>query len=667
MKMNKNMSFIKEFSITTDPDVESLYFGALPSEGRYFTKKCKKVSEGQFTIKVEVPKGDLYYHFKNPDDPDNILLDPNNFQIGAKNWHSICRIGTTSFNQIEFVLSNSYFSMINEKQVEVKVISHQKWINTVELIIQVDDANSKEHKLQCVGDINNTKYHRLIINKTEIENRNFYFKIYTDDDIFNYDTTLQLSKTLTKPFKATNEFFVYYPPKYIGPIYQIFPDSFAKENTIEVKGRKILPVDSKPEKNSFFGGNIEGIINKLDYIESLGIKCIYLTPIFWANSNDRYDCIDYKKIDPMLGDTQKFNELCENAHSRNIKIVLDVVLNHCGTDFYLFADVLKNQNKSAYKEYFYIISYPIKISISNPNYSSWWGYGNMPQFNLKNNKVTNYLFECCQYWLNEFNIDGWRIDVSSELEHNFLKQFRIKMTEKKEETVLIGENWKDAREFLHGDELDGVTNYLSWWKAFVPFFCEKVISISEFANSLMQSYFVYSLNRSLSNWNVLSSHDVPRFFSKISDKVDSRNVIACLMFIPGNPVIYYGDEIQLQGEDTPDNRHFMTWDKVNESNDLLLLYKQLAKIRNNKNCLQYGDMKVSYLNDNNGLLILEREYEKTKIWAIFNFSNKKIEYDFNSIVSDNELIDVLHDRIISHNLIIDKKDFILLEEKRGKK
>lgn len=241
------------------------------------------------------------------------------------------------------------------------------------------------------------------------------------------------------------------------------------------------------------------------------------------------------------------------------------------------------------------------------------------------------------------------------------------MTEKKEETVLIGENWKDAREFLHGDELDGVTNYLSWWKAFVPFFCEKVISISEFANSLMQSYFVYSLNRSLSNWNVLSSHDVPRFFSKISDKVDSRNVIACLMFIPGNPVIYYGDEIQLQGEDTPDNRHFMTWDKVNESNDLLLLYKQLAKIRNNKNCLQYGDMKVSYLNDNNGLLILEREYEKTKIWAIFNFSNKKIEYDFNSIVSDNELIDVLHDRIISHNLIIDKKDFILLEEKRGKK
>ena len=152
--MNKNMSFIKEFSITTDPDVESLYFGALPSEGRYFTKKCKKVSEGQFTIKVEVPKGDLYYHIKNPDDQDNILLDPNNFQIGAKNWHSICRIGTTSFNQIEFVLSNSYFSMINEKQVEVKVISHQKWINTVELIIQVDDANSKEHKLQCVGDIN---------------------------------------------------------------------------------------------------------------------------------------------------------------------------------------------------------------------------------------------------------------------------------------------------------------------------------------------------------------------------------------------------------------------------------------------------------------------------------------------------------------------------------
>lgn len=662
--IRNSTKFIKEFSITTDSDVECLYFGALPSEGRYFTKKCKKVSEGQFTVKVEVPKGDLYYHFKNPDDPQNILLDPNNFQIGAKNWHSICRIGTTSFNQVEFVLSNSYFSMINEKQVEVKVISHQKWIKKIDLVVQISDDKNQNYSLRCVGDIVNTKYHKVIINKSEIENKCFYFMIYIEDDVFVYDSNLQLSKTITQPFKATGDNFVYSPAKYVGPVYQIFPDSFSVEKVIEVNGRKILSKNSKPKKNGFFGGNIDGIISKLDYLENLGIKCIYLTPIFWANSNDRYDCIDYKKIDPMLGDKKKFKELCEKAHARNMKIVLDIVLNHCGTDFCLFEDVLQNQEMSEYKEYFDIFNYPVKVSMSNPNYSSWWGYGNMPQFNLKKHEVKDYLFECCKYWLKEFKVDGWRIDVSSELEHNLLKQFRIKMKENNENIVLIGENWKDAREFLHGDELDGVTNYLSWWKAFVPFFCEKSIGINEFANSLMNSYFVYSLNRSLSNWNVLSSHDVPRFFSKIDDKSDSKNVIACLMFIPGNPVIYYGDEIQLQGEDTPDNRRFMPWKKVDEKNDQLLLYKQMMRVRNSNDALKYGDMSVSYVDNNTDLLILKREYENKKIWCLLNFSKKRILFDFNSIIPDNKLRDVIQNKVISHDLIIEGQDFIILEENK---
>lgn len=662
--IRNSTKFIKEFSITTDPNVECLYFGALPSEGRYFTKRCKRVSDGQFTVKVEVPKGDLYYHFKNPNDPENILLDPNNFQIGAKNWHSICRIGTTSFNQLEFMISNSYFSMINENKVEVKVISHQKWIKKIELVIQVSDNEKHNIAMRCVGDICITKYHKVIIDKTKIENRYFYFKIYTDDDIFYYDSNLQLSKTIIHPFIATSDEFVYTPAKYVGPVYQIFPDSFSVEKIIEVEGRKILPKDSKPEKDGFFGGNIDGIINKLDYLEKLGIKCIYLTPIFWANSNDRYDCIDYKKIDPMLGDKEKFSELCKQVHSRNMKIVLDIVLNHCGTDFCLFEDVLKNQEESEYKEYFDILDYPIKVSVFNPNYSSWWGYGNMPQFNLKKQEVRDFLFDCCKFWLDEFKIDGWRIDVSSELEHDLLKQFRKKMTESNKNIVLIGENWKDAREFLNGDELDGVTNYLSWWKAFVPFFCEKSIDLNEFANSLMSSYFIYSLSRSLSNWNVLSSHDVPRFFSKINDKFDSKNVIACLMFIPGNPVIYYGDEIQLNGDDTPDNRRYMPWQTVKERNDLLLLYKQLIKIRNNNKALQFGDMSVVYVNKNTGLLILERESIREKIWCLLNFSKNCTSFDFNSIIPDIELRDVLHNKVVLHELIVEGQDFILFEENK---
>lgn len=652
--------FKKEFTISTDPDVQCLYFGALPSEGRYFTKECERLDDGMFRVEVAVPKGDLYYHFKTKDEWQQVLLDPNNFQIGAKNWHSICRVGTTSFNQIEFDMEDYHISMLDEKQVEIKVITHRRWIEQINLLIYNSDTEYDEIMGKCVCDIQDIKYFKTIIDIDRIAGRRFCFAVYCKDKKFYFDQSKQLVNKVNDCFVLKREKIGYSPATYVGPVYQIFPDSFCAEDIRLVEGREMLSPRDMPKAKAFYGGNIKGIISKLDYIEHLGIKCIYLTPIFYANSNDRYDCIDYKKIDPMLGIEEEFHQLCEEAHRRGIKIILDIVLNHCGTDFWMFHDILEKQENSKYCDYFDIYEFPVRYEQCCPKYSSWWANGDMPQFNLTNKKVTDYLFECCKYWLQKHNIDGWRIDVSSELEHKLLKEFRKEIKDERENIVLIGENWKDAREFLHGDELDGVTNYLSWWKAFEPFFCTQTIDILQFANHLMSAYFIYAHNRSISNWNVLSSHDVPRFFSKIANQSDAVNAVAAQIFIPGNPVIYYGDEAGLQGGDTPDNRRMMLWATLDENAELHRTYRLLLRMRNLIPALQYGDFKIPYVNSNDNILILEREYKEEKVFCILNFSDVTKSLDIKDILLQSKLVDLVSNKTIDGEIQVLKKNFVLL-------
>lgn len=654
--------FVKEFVINTDPEIESLYFGALPSEGRYFTKKCEKIGEGMFRVKITAPKGDLYYHYKIEGDWGRILLDPNNFQIGAKNWHSICRLGTTSFNQIEFAMEQSYISQITEKELEIKIIAHQQWIKEIRLLILNEKEAPIEIQGDCILNIETKKYFKFIIDKNVLEGKNFCFKVLCQNNTYYYGKNMQLSDEINDYFTFHSDDFPYSSPINVNTVYQIFPDSFAKDKVISVENRKIISTQDAPESNAFYGGNIRGIINKLDYLYDLGIRCIYLTPIFYANSNDRYDCIDYTKIDPMLGSKEDFAELCKEAHKRKIKIVLDIVLNHCGTDFWMFKDVMEKQEESEYLNYFEIYRFPIKYESYRPNYSCWWDMGNMPQFNLKNEKTVEYLFECCKYWIKEYDIDGWRIDVSSELEHDLLKRFRKEMKECKESIILIGENWKDARNFLEGDELDGVTNYLTWWKAFEPYFCKKSITLTQFADALVSSYFLYMHNRSISNWNVISSHDVPRFFSSIKDLNDVTNIIVTQIFIPGIPVVYYGDEVMLEGGDTPDNRKAMPWDKVDTENDALRLYKTMLQIRNQKDVLKYGDFSVPYLNEELQVLCLKRTLNDESIYCILNFSENTIHIKLQDLNIKRNCSYVYDNSSVGDYIIVPSKGFQLLSE-----
>src|SRR5699024_890669 len=180
---------------------------------------------------------------------------------------------------------------------------------------------------------------------------------------------------------------------------------------------------TEPTQSNFFGGDFQGVINNLDYLVELGINGIYFTPIFKAYSNHKYDTIDYMEIDPQFGDKETFRDLVSECHKRGIRVMLDAVFNHSGYYFEPFQNVLKKQAKSDYKNWFHIWDFPITTT-PRPNYDTFGFVGSMPKLNTENPDVKAYLLDVARYWIEEFDIDGWRLDVANEVDHQFWREFR---------------------------------------------------------------------------------------------------------------------------------------------------------------------------------------------------------------------------------------------------
>jgi glycosidase len=648
--------FKKEFVTYTDPEITELYFGCLPSEGRYFVKKCKKISDGLFVADVSVPKGDLYYHFKEHINGLDIFLDPNNTQIGAKNWHSICRIGTIANNSLEFNLSSRFIRNLSKDLLELRIICHHKSILKLSIIIIENDGGMLEYPTECTYKYSNHKYCKLEMGKSLLIGKGFLIKIYFKDSYIYYNSLNKYDTNLGNEFiiVSVNDF----PTNFVENTYQIFPDSFNKCRDLALMTEKhIIPSNEHLLNDSdFYGGNIRGIIEKVPYLFDMGIEAVYVTPIFLSNSNHRYDCIDYKVIDPLVGTREELKRLVNLLHERDMKIILDIVLNHCGLDFWMFSDVLENQENSIYCDMFDIASFPVSVNEElGFGYYGWWGNCKMPQFNLQNSKTKNFLFDICRYWIKEFDIDGWRIDVSSELPHSFLKEFKSCMQNEKKSIIVIGENWKNSYSFLeNNDELDGVTNYLLWWKAFDPYFCAKTIDIAKFFDEIFYCYYLYPHDRIINSWNILSSHDIPRFYFKLSNKDDIYNAVFLQVFLPGIPIVYYGEEIGMEGDDTPYNRKYMEWARAEDS-DIVTVYRNLLNIRKNSKALKYGNLSIVYLDSSQKMAVLKRVYERHVVYGICNFSDIFVELYVDKI-NDCRFKDFIYGKKIK----LQKKAFLLI-------
>ncbi|MGM0445957.1 MAG: glycoside hydrolase family 13 protein [Bacillota bacterium] len=442
-------------------------------------------------------------------------------------------------------------------------------------------------------------------------------------------------------------------------IYQIFPERFKNGNP-EISPDEISKWGTKPYHNSFFGGDLEGIIEKLDYIKDLGANAIYLTPIFQSNTNHKYNIADYFKIDPHFGDLETVKTLVSKAHKKDIKVILDAVFNHCDINFFAFQDLIKNGEKSKYKDWFFYDNLPIKTK--HPvNYITFaTDVKIMPKLNTSNLEVQNYLLDVVKYWMEKLDIDGWRLDVSDEVEMTFWNRFRKTVKNMNSEAVIIGEVWHSARKWLRGERFDTVMNYPFNW-AVLKFFGTNEIGVDKFSSLIIKNYYHYREDTSNVLLNLLSSHDIPRIYEYCQSKEQLKLAILFLLTFPGVPMIYYGDELGLKGGKDPDNRRCMPWDKI-DNNEILKFYKKIIETRKNLNTISSGDFEFILKDEANNIVAFKRKYKYKCSYVILNNSHivQNVKID---IEKSGNYRDILKEQVIESD---DKTLNIILKPFEGK-
>lgn len=489
-----------------------------------------------------------------------------------------------------------------------------------------------------------------------------------------------------------------------GIIYQIFPDRFASSGTKKqnVPSDRVLRTDrdgdpywiptaeGKVLNNDYFGGDLNGIEQKLGYLKSLGVTCIYLNPIFEAQSNHRYDTANYEKIDSMLGTEKDFKSLCESAKKLGIRIMLDGVFSHTGDDSRYFNRYSRYDSLGAYQSKGSPYYGWYKFNKWPDDYESWWGIEILPEVNEDNSDFIEYITGkngIARKWL-KLGASGWRLDVADELPDEFLDEFRKAVKEEKADGLVLGEVWEDAsnkssygklRRYLLGKQLDSVMNY--------PF-AGAVIDFIRDANAELFASRVMSIVENYPKevldvlMNHLSTHDTMRAITALAGEncayrdrkwqsthsLDEREyhygmkllmAASAMQFaLPGVPTIYYGDEAGMQGYKDPFNRRCYPWGK--ENGELVEWYKKLGKIRNENSIFKDGRFEI--LSAVAGCVAFSRKNDDEAILVISNSNPHPITYYVKSEWCDAH--DLLGNGKVAANMVdIEEKSTVILKRK----
>jgi cyclomaltodextrinase / maltogenic alpha-amylase / neopullulanase len=434
-------------------------------------------------------------------------------------------------------------------------------------------------------------------------------------------------------FPYINQEDLHHTPSWVKDTiwYQIFPDRFHTTTpNPNLKWGK-LPVNN----HELYGGNLKGVTEKLPYLHDLGITGIYFTPIFESPTAHKYDTTDYFKIDPQFGTNEDFGVLVQKAHEFGIKVMLDGVFNHAGYDHPFFQDVIQHGQDSPFKDCFYIdqypvVNFPIHQTTGKPihyqgidlNYRTFAFTPMMPKWNTSNQVAERYLLDCIQYWIEKYDIDGWRLDVSNEISHDFLRKIRETSRKTKVDTFILGENWDSSMPWLKGDQLDSVMNYdLSYpiWK-----FLEHQMDLSLFKH-VVSTYMAHTPKNVMENmFNLVGSHDTIRIKRRLKD--DERRVKLSYLFMfmsAGAPNIYYGDEMGMTGEHDPDNRRCMLWNQDEQSLDFLSFTQQLIRLRKEHDAM--SDHDFHFVDSN--VLIFTKNHDDDHLLLIINNTDQEAECD----------------------------------------
>ena len=376
--------------------------------------------------------------------------------------------------------------------------------------------------------------------------------------------------------------------------YQIFPDRFCNGDTSnDPEGVLEWRNKGSVTNDEFFGGDLQGIINKLDYLKDLGISGLYLTPINESPSCHKYDTTDYNKIDPHFGTEETMIQLVEEAHARGIRVMLDGVFNHCGKYFEPWQDVEKRGPESPYYDWFMINEWPFdheKGAAKCKQYYSFAFYDDMPKLNTNNTEVRKYFIDVCETWVKKYNVDGIRLDVANEISHQFCKELRAHMKAINPDIYILGEIWHDAMPWLRGDEFDAVMNY-PLGQSIKDFWIDKSLTNEDFEYMINRCYTNYMQQTNDVLFNLLDSHDTKRLRSGVRNLDEYFQQLAALFTMPGSPCIYYGTEIAMEGGHDPDCRRCMPWDEIEagDFSERMAIIKQLLWLRKNEPLLRCRD------------------------------------------------------------------------------
>ena len=446
-----------------------------------------------------------------------------------------------------------------------------------------------------------------------------------------------------------------------GVSYQIFPDRFCRSRVPDPAGLvgdrtvhenwqdtpEFRPDERGEIRNrDFFGGDLAGIISKLDYLKSLGVTTLYLNPIFEAASNHRYNTADYMAIDPMLGTAEDFRALCREAHARGMRVLLDGVFNHTGSaSRYFNADGFypelgaAQSKDSPYYNWYHFTHWP-------DSYDAWWGIKTLPAVEENQASYRDFIIRSedsvVRHWL-RCGADGWRLDVADELPDDFIAELRQAMDAEKPDCLLLGEVWEDGsnkiaydrrRKYLLGRETHGLMNY-PFRTAALDWLCGG--DAAAFRESMEQLRENYPSPAFYSAMNFLSTHDTPRILTLLggeptpADKAERaaarlspagrelarrRLMLGALLLytFPGSPTVYYGDEAGMEGYEDPLNRRTFPWGQEDEG--LLRWYRRLGQLRGGRPSLQRGD--ICYLYADGSGLALRRQWDGEVTTAAMN-------------------------------------------------
>jgi len=435
-----------------------------------------------------------------------------------------------------------------------------------------------------------------------------------------------------------------------GIIYQIFPERFRNGDTANdpdfsewyYEGRTHLPAsgktngeyfhlvedwydveglsksphrtDGKPDWYSFYGGDIAGLMQGLDYLDNLGVTILYFNPLFESKSSHKYDAADYRIVDPHMGTNEEFAAFVAACHDRGMRVVLDLAINHCGETHWAFSDTREKGPESEYWDWFEWHRWPLpegQLSGGKEDYDCWWGFGQMPNFNFdlsrpndQENGVTdiddadpnwplvNHLLDVAGYWLAEMDVDGYRLDVAGEVPFWFWELFRDRVKSVKPDAYINGELWGPSPQYVNGRYYDAVMNYAFFREPVLTFIAQESMPAEEFDRALAPGRLIYAREGVLAQMNLVGSHDTVRFLRECGGNHAKVRLAALFgMTYVGAPHIYYGDEVALDGGHDPDCRRPFPWNWQNDPDRVAMheYYRELIAVRRDHPCLVYGD------------------------------------------------------------------------------